>query len=318
MSMDARITIGDVEMAFNMLLGRSAGQEGLDHFQKHGVDAGWTRRTLREMIKASPEYWGQTERLISLHGFKVFVDPNDPDMGVGIIMHNGGYEEHNLLLISKMLQKGDTFVDVGANIGLLSLMARMAVGDSGRVVCFEPLAANAALLIKSIIYNDFKNMVVYPVALSDAVRTLYLDGISNGMLKPEGWPERKLTTMPGDSYLETESRIDFLKMDIEGHEPFALRGISRALKKHKPLVLCEYNPVTLKDNSTSGPTEFVDQIFRMTDEVQVIDYDGDVEVVRNTRSLLDLWIVKNRHFTGRGRIADGMLHFDLLFRAEPH
>jgi FkbM family methyltransferase len=324
MSLDQKITDEDVEMAFNMLLGRSAGQVGIDHFHEIGVKAGWTKHHLRASLIGSSEYKiisgvGQIRegsRMVEMAGFKLCIDPNEPDFGCHIA-HGAQYEAHNLAILRRELHEGDTFVDIGANVGVLSLAARLAVGDTGKVICFEPMAANAALLVESIIINDFSNMVLYPVALSDEVRTLYLEGNSNGMLLDQGRPERKMTTRPGDPYLEREPRIDFVKMDIEGHEPMALRGIAGALKKHRPMIMCEYNPTMLRNTSHSDPTAFADQIFAMTAEIQVIDYDGNVEVVRNTASLLDLWEVKNRYFSDNGRIMNGMLHFDLLFRADP-
>ncbi len=172
-----------------------------------------------------------------------------------------------------------------------------------------------ALLVRSIIANDFNNIVIYPVALSDAVRTRYLEGHSNGMLMSNGRPERKITTAVGDTYLEKEDRVDFLKMDIEGHEPFAFRGLTNTICKHRPMILCEFNPYMLKLTSKSDPAAYADQIFSMTNEVTAIDYDGKMASVSDSASLLALCEAKNRYFVEQCRILDGFLHMDLLFKA---
>jgi hypothetical protein len=164
MSLDQPLTIDDIEMAFNMLLERSAGNEAVQIYKTHAVDAGWTRRQLREAIIASPEYGIKTGKPMQMYyeGFTFFVNPQELEIGRGIANSpEHTYEAHNLRLLREILQPGDTFIDVGANIGILSLAARTAVGETGRVICFEPMADNAALLVRSIIANDFNNNPSY-------------------------------------------------------------------------------------------------------------------------------------------------------------
>jgi hypothetical protein len=67
--------------------------------------------------------------------------------------------------------------------------------------------------------------------------------------------------------------------------------------------------------SKSDPSAYADQIFSMTNEVQAIDYDGQMTSVSDTASLLALCEAKNRYFVDQGRIPDGLLHMDLLFKA---
>ncbi len=151
MSLEQPITVDDIEMAFNMLLDRSAGSEGLKHYEEHAVNRGWTRRQLREAITGSTEYCNRVrrkEQQMFYEDFTFFVDPSEPDFGRAISDVNYRYEAHNLKLLREILRPGDTYVDVGANIGVLSLTARTVVGERGRVICFEPMANNAGASCK--------------------------------------------------------------------------------------------------------------------------------------------------------------------------
>ncbi|MBV8507810.1 MAG: FkbM family methyltransferase [Alphaproteobacteria bacterium] len=311
------LTREEVALGYGYILGREPESEEVIALHQKSYDS---IGKFRKALLNSPEFISagySNRKLLQMfyEDFTFFVDPGEPDFGRAISDVNYRYEAHNLRLLREILRPGDTYVDVGANIGILSLAARTVVGERGRVICFEPMADNAALLVRSIIANDFNNIVVYPVALSDAVRTLYLEGHSNGMLISNGRPERKITTAVGDTYLAKEDRVDFLKMDIEGHEPFAFRGLKNTIRKHKPMILCEFNPSMLKLTSKSDPSAYADQIFSMTNEVQAIDYNGQMTSVSDTASLLALCEVKNRYFVEQGLILDGILHMDLLFKA---
>jgi hypothetical protein len=79
-------------------------------------------------------------------GSREVLYPGEPDFGRAISDVNYRYEAHKLRLLREILRPGDTYVDVGANIGVLSLAARTVVGERGRVICFEPMADNAAFL----------------------------------------------------------------------------------------------------------------------------------------------------------------------------
>jgi hypothetical protein len=77
------------------------------------------------------------------------------------------YELHIQLLLQKVLKNGDRVVDVGANIGMITLCASALVGDSGIVKSFEPNPECLDALTDILTLNRIKNVAIHPVGLSD-------------------------------------------------------------------------------------------------------------------------------------------------------
>ena len=145
------------------------------------------------------------------------------------------------------LSHGHVFVDVGANVGVMSFHAAKIVGPTGKVISFEPNEDNICNFLHGVLENKFEAFVrLYPYALSAKAALFSLEGGSNTyLIKPA--PGQRLTqSVRGDEILANEQRIDFIKIDIEGHEPFALQGLDQTLNRHKPLILCESQSSLLK------------------------------------------------------------------------
>ena len=106
-----------------------------------------------------------------------------------------------------------------------------------------------------------------------------------------------------------------IKLDIEGFEPFALDGLSETLKRHQPTVLCEFNPRCLRDHASVEPASFADQLFRHAQGLDVIEHDGARCAVESGGALMELWETRNEEAVASGFLPDGMVHFDVLFKA---
>jgi FkbM family methyltransferase len=158
----------------------------------------------------------------------------------------GIYEVDKIAAVRRFLRPGSTFVDVGANVGDYSLLAASIVGDAGRVLCFEPEPQNRYWLQKSIDLNGYKNMDVFPVALSDTNRqaSLYLGEIAGYHTLIPGHPERQAGTITVptrtlDSHLKElgRERIDMMKIDVEGAELQVLRGARTTMENNPQMIL---------------------------------------------------------------------------------
>ncbi|MBL7660180.1 FkbM family methyltransferase, partial [Escherichia coli] len=90
----------------------------------------------------------------------------EPEFG-RCLAAGGGWEPHIATAITGQLEPGATFVDVGANVGVMSFQAAVKVGAAGRVLAFEPNTDNAALFRRGIVANDLGNVRLFPFALSD-------------------------------------------------------------------------------------------------------------------------------------------------------
>ena len=130
---------------------------------------------------------------------------------------------------------GDTIVDVGAGVGEEALMFSRAVGAKGRVICIEPHPQTFRCLEKLVQYNRLENVSAIQQAVGETalgVTTIedsarYLSNRSTGQL---GIPVLATTL---DRIVEQQglSRIHFLKMNIEGAERFAIRGMEETSKR---------------------------------------------------------------------------------------
>lgn len=146
----------------------------------------------------------------------------------------GTWEPDLVAFLRRRLRPGDTFVDVGANIGCLSALASRLVGPSGAVVAIEPSPAVIAELQETLTRNDLTNVRVVAAAVSDRDQELHLFG---GPIRNTG-----MTTTVARSGLREEGRVHaaplgslvtrdelatarVVKIDVEGAEDHVLSGM---------------------------------------------------------------------------------------------
>ena len=159
------------------------------------------------------------------------------------------------------LKPGDTFLDVGANIGYFSLLASQLVGESGTVVSFEPSARALSKLTAHLCLNGCSNVTVCSQAMGESPGTERLNWAPSSNIggstiargKPaQGYSEQIAVRRLDDVCSEMQLVPSFIKLDVEGFELFALRGAREMLKKNHPMVVCELTNHFLKDHGQSG------------------------------------------------------------------
>jgi FkbM family methyltransferase len=146
------------------------------------------------------------------------------------------------------LRSGDCVWDIGANIGYTALLYARAVGPSGCVVAVEPSRRAFPLLVRSVAEVAH---IVHPFQAAISDFSGEIDFADAEMLDTSGVVENKLGgyRVPCDtldSLLERPPRRapDFIKIDVEGHELQALRGATRVIGEHRPIV--EFEALTDK------------------------------------------------------------------------
>jgi FkbM family methyltransferase len=165
----------------------------------------------------------------------------------------GLYELDTLRLVRRILRPGDHFVDCGANLGYFTLAAARAVGPTGRVDAVEPDPLNRARLERHLALNGAPAWVnVHAVALCDhaGVATLYHplgDARNHGeasLYAPAAGVATESCTVPTARLDEAIAGLPrLIKMDIEGAELAALRGMTRLLQSDSPpQLIIEHNP----------------------------------------------------------------------------
>ena len=174
------------------------------------------------------------------------------------ICFNSRYEPQETSLIESTLRPGMTFADVGANWGYFTLIAAHLVGRSGRVISLEPDPRLFLTLQDNISRNGLSQVTALQVAAADEPGTLTLNGYDeNGgnwgvssliADAVEGASIFPAAARPLDLLLDEQGvdRVDLLKMDIEGAEEMALRGMSAGLAEHRyKRILLEAHPTLL-------------------------------------------------------------------------
>src|SRR3990172_5392705 len=188
-------------------------------------------RVSRKCLSAIPKDWAVPVLQGPLRGMKWIVGAQTHGMWLG------SYEAKKQVVISKTLRLGQTFYDIGANVGFYTLLGGRCVGSSGRIVAVEPLPRNVQLLDRHLSINDISNVCVVVKAVSDFIGTARFstEGHSTSKLSADGQTSVEVTTL--DALVETmEYPPDIMKVDIEGAEMKLLRGAKKVLEEFRPVI----------------------------------------------------------------------------------
>jgi FkbM family methyltransferase len=171
------------------------------------------------------------------------------------IIRRGMFEPETVRTFAALLTSGMTIMDIGANVGLFTLVAAARVGATGRVYALEPTPELVAHVRVNLELNGLKNVNVHEVAVSDTTGRAILhfaepdDPGENSIINAvPGARSLEVPTVTLDDYVARHgiSQVDVIKMDIEGAEMPALRGARDLLSDHdSPVLVLECHPKTL-------------------------------------------------------------------------
>lgn len=232
-----------------------------------------TVKRVRPLHQAT--HWLMSRSLIPLlerrHRFQTL--PDDP-FWFRLELLTGRHEVETAHWMRALARQGMTVLDIGAHVGYYTRMVSGLVGDTGRVIAFEPHPRNLQTLRQNTAH--LRNVTVLPVALAEQEGTAelhdYLMMSASGSLhfdermrevqraqmsdydiapRVKGFQPQTYTvrTARVDDLLAAEGvdRVDLIKMDIEGAELGALRGMAKTIARSDGLALImEYNPLGLK------------------------------------------------------------------------
>lgn len=203
--------------------------------------------------------------LKTLHGFYLKIDPSK-DKGVELSLHETGtYEKGILSYLKSVLQKGDSFIDVGANIGLISIHTAKLVGQKGTVFSYEAMPATAALLRENIALNQLKNIVVGDFALGsvDGKTEIFENwqvnrGGASLLVKTEQSASFEIDVFCLDSVFPKEFHPKVVKIDVEGFEMEVLKGAKNLIQREHPILIIEFSEK--RENTHDSAAEMADFI----------------------------------------------------------
>jgi FkbM family methyltransferase len=203
-------------------------------------------------------------------GRKFSIDPRDPQYHMGLL-HEGRFEPEATKVVTESVHAGDVAIDAGANYGWYTTLLSRLVGPDGSVHAFEAMPNTADVLRENCRMNECANVTINQCALGDRPGTTVIydhAGRASGdaSLFPIAGSQRRshvCEMLTLDDYFRAHgvSRCDFIKCDVEGAELLFLKGASRVLKTHRPMILVEINPRVLQRSGTSG-SEVLEEINR--------------------------------------------------------
>jgi FkbM family methyltransferase len=176
-------------------------------------------------------------------GLKFNVGESCPELGLGT------YELPIQNIFSQHLHQGNVFYDIGANVGFFSIIAARLVGSTGQVYAFEPGEGNANSIRHNARLNNFSQIEVIQKAVSDTPGEgeLLLAQYSGGHAlatadAPPDLAGKVTVELVTIDDLIAQNQIkppNFVKVDIEGAELDALRGMTETIKQYKPIIIYE-------------------------------------------------------------------------------
>ena len=214
---------------------------------------------------------------VDLESHALYVMPRDY---IGsAILQTRSHEPHVTRLIERELKRGEVFVDIGANLGFFTMLGSRIVGDAGEVIAFEPNPLNLQLIYASILRNAADNVRIHPFAASDTsgILRFLTVGSNGGLINNDDERDTSMLVQAVilDEFLKDERRIDFIKLDIEGHEASALKGMAGLIDRHRPKIVTEFNPWAMRVNQSGAPEEYLGLLFNLKYRITAIKENGE-------------------------------------------
>lgn len=169
----------------------------------------------------------------------------------------------------RALQKGDTAIDVGANIGFFTCLMSKMVGDSGHVVSYEPAPDNLQVLHHNVRANQMTNTLLIPKPCWSKEQELVLhlnadNRSSHSIYDPGEWYDNIMSranpeAIPTHTTLLdiapcAHDKVRLIKIDAEGADMEVLKGAKGLLTKHRvPFIIFEFNPMGMHQAGWTAP-----------------------------------------------------------------
>ncbi len=312
-----KVTDKHIELCYRLILGRPSDPAGAESFLRYISKArNITPYNLAQNFFTSAEFMAKNTKLlavafeerlveIKVNGINVLVPDNDWVYEQNVVAGLDSYEPWVCDAIKRNLHSGSVFIDIGANAGVHTMVASQIVGSDGLVYAVDASLENCRTIQSNIRRYNANNVVIVPVALSDSttIENISLDSTgSNKVVRPDSEAQQatafnfeRILCGRLDDLLPPLSRLDLIKIDVEGREQSVLRGAHKLISDYKPKIIAEFHPA-------APESAYVDDLLSMGYSVSIIGPGDHTAVKCQDRAELI-------HYFDNGAKAP---HFDLL------
>jgi FkbM family methyltransferase len=247
-----------VHAAYNLLLSRDPEPAGLKHWSI-ALENGLPRAEFLRAVLASPEFREKmlgvedlpklqdVDLIIPIRGHQFRVPASDVSLVPHLLTHRC-WEPHVMRYLTRELRPDHVFIDVGANIGYFTVLCAPLVE---RVIAFEPVAKTHAYCAANIALNGLTNVELQQCGLWHENTTLQITSDSSSLgsaaitRNGEAFSLESIRVASLDRLIDEGrlviSRLDVLKMDVEGAEVSALTGMRETITRFRPTIVMEVN-----------------------------------------------------------------------------
>jgi FkbM family methyltransferase len=180
------------------------------------------------------------------HGYLMELDLSD-DLERCTYFVGRYYDLDIQLLLDVLLKPGNTFLDIGANVGMTTLHGASRVTNEGRVIAFEPQPACCRKIKRHLELNSIRHVTLHNVGLADKDQELTLaipgGGTIMAHVQTDPAPDVANIRVPircGDDFVRDVKGNLTIKIDVEGYELYALRGLIDTIAKYQPPIIIEF------------------------------------------------------------------------------
>ena len=180
------------------------------------------------------------------------------DMISKVMRFYGEWAENSIEVMKLFLKKGDIAIDVGANIGTITMALAETVGEDGRIHAYEGQRRVFYNLCTNIMLNSKMNIYASRTLIGDKVGYLrltdefgqleerklinrgsisFIEQMNNEIHTKSGYDQVNMNTL--DDELENLDSVNLIKIDTEGAEPAVLRGAAKIIRRYSPVVYLE-------------------------------------------------------------------------------
>jgi len=214
----------------------------------------WKRRGLKYFLHTIPiylieKYVDNTKKspiaekfvIKDILGSKMYLDATDFGLSHDLI-RDGIREAYQVEVVNEEVKPGDVVIDVGANIGYYALLESRLTGKNGKIYAIEPVPANVEILRINRELNQYDNIEVFQLAISDKKghTTMYVPRERNlSRIKASMGGNQSNTieveTATLDDFLQGKRYPQVIRMDVEGAEYQIVKGMEKTLTGNLPL-----------------------------------------------------------------------------------